>query len=44
MSTVVEEIKVVKVSRLVKVIWVVGVIINEILIPISTQMMADMMA
>ena len=44
MSTVVEEIKVVKVSRLVKVIWVVGVTINEILIPISTQMMANMMA
>ena len=44
MSWVVEEIEVVKVSRLVKVIWVVGVIINEILIPISTQMMADMMA
>ena len=44
MSRVVEEIEVVKVSRLVKVIWVVGVIINEILIPISTQMMADMMA
>ena len=40
----VEEIEVVKVSRLVKVILVVGVIINEILIPISTQMMADMMA
>ena len=44
MSRVVGEIEVVKVSRLVKVIWVVGVIINEILIPISTQMMADMMA
>ena len=44
MSRVVEEIEVVKVSRLVKVILVVGVIINEILIPISTQMMADMMA
>ena len=44
MSRVVEEIEVVKVSRLVKVIWVVGVIINEILIPISTQMMANMMA
>ena len=44
MSRVVEEIEVVKVTRLVKVIWVVGVIINEILIPISTQMMADMMA
>ena len=44
MSRVVEEIEVVKVSRLVKVILVVWVIINEILIPISTQMMADMMA
>ena len=44
MSRVVEEIEVVKVSRLVKVILVVGVIINEILIPISIQMMADMMA
>ena len=44
MSRVVEEIEVVKVSRLVKVILVVGVIINEILIQISTQMMADMMA
>ena len=44
MSRVVGEIEVVKVSRLVKVIWVVGVIINEILIPIFTQMMADMMA
>ena len=43
----VEEIEVVKVSRLVQVIWVVEVIegiINEILNPISTQMMADMMA
>ena len=39
----VEEIEV---SRLVRVIWVVKVIegiINEILNPISTQMMADMM-
>ena len=44
MSRVVEEIEVVKVSRLVKVIWVVRVIIDEILIPISTQMMADMIA